>query len=422
MGCYAAKDLYLATIDIMPQQIISTESTADVFYGFVYLITCSKTHKQYVGVTYRPVIKRWKEHVGCADKEHHKDMYRDMAIYGIETFKFEVLYQAPAAMIPKLERESIAKLDTRHHGYNGSKGGENRVPNTNAIVYLRPDKEDLIEALSTPRGKHGAMEIFDADIRTITSWIASYGIPDVWSCVARGHRLPKDEQPTADMLQKMIESMSITQIGAVYGIEASTVRYYLKKYAIDNPRANAKKTGKALLNEPSGKDIQALVDKGMNAVEIGRHFDISPRTMRKIMKRKGIINPHAKNTSKKVRNKPTADQLSKMLETKMVKQIADEYGVSVGAVAYWIKIYGIEHHSPMDHSKGTTVKQYSKEELQELLDQHGTIQKVSKAIGISEGSLYTQYRANGFQLSHRATSTMIDLSSSTTPPAPLPGN
>ena len=412
-------ELFKAELDIVPQQVIAPGEDDCGIVGIIYLITCKETGKEYVGLTKRPAYSRWTGHISDVSREPNKELYQDMKRYGLECFKFEVLYQAPLEMLSDLERTIIRERNTKEMGYNTSAGGS-YFPELQGKPPAKPERDELEHDLVVMGGKAGVQEHYEITRDLLETWLAEYGISD-WDVPARSHRLTANEKPKPEDLERMIQKMSIRQMSALYGIEPSTMRYYIRKYRVENPRSNPKVTGKKFENEPSPDEIRACVAEGMNATQIGHHFNIPPRVMREIMKRNGIQNPHTRNTNNKVKEKPTAEQLAELLKTKLRKEIAAEYGVSPSAVSYWIKVYGIEYHSPNNHSKGLQACLYTKEELQRFLDEYGTIKEASKALGVSEGTLYARYRTNGFQLSHRATSTMIDLespSSTTAPPAP----
>lgn len=65
------------------------------FEGFVYLITCLKTNKKYIGRKYfwkgRPRKKARKESDWQYYKSSSLDLIRDIELSGIESFRFEIL-------------------------------------------------------------------------------------------------------------------------------------------------------------------------------------------------------------------------------------------------------------------------------------------------------------------------------------------
>lgn len=93
--------------------------------GFLYRIT-SPSGKQYIGITSMKSVKaRWKEHVYTAYNRNSSTVF-SAAIrkYGKESFKIEVLLEAPWSVLNLLEPVAIDQFSTQHpNGYNLMTGG-----------------------------------------------------------------------------------------------------------------------------------------------------------------------------------------------------------------------------------------------------------------------------------------------------------
>lgn len=89
---------------------------------YLYQITNLINNKVYIGQT-NNITKRWSNHKCC----NSPDMVIAKAIkkYGIENFKFEVLYRnIPIEEIDELERKTILEKNCRvPNGYNVAEGG-----------------------------------------------------------------------------------------------------------------------------------------------------------------------------------------------------------------------------------------------------------------------------------------------------------
>lgn len=98
--------------------------------GEVYLVTCTITGKQYVGITSRGYLNRWKKHVNMAKRKAtglHEDIHR----YGEECFTIEVIEAKEYVNRDRLarwlfnrERFWIAHFNTYTNGYNLTPGGD----------------------------------------------------------------------------------------------------------------------------------------------------------------------------------------------------------------------------------------------------------------------------------------------------------
>ena len=101
--------------------------------GEVYLITCLITGKQYVGITIRGYLNRWKKHL-AQSKTKGTGLHEDIHKYGEDAFKIEVLESKQYANRDRLakwlfnrERFWISHLDTYLNGYNLTEGAEDNV-------------------------------------------------------------------------------------------------------------------------------------------------------------------------------------------------------------------------------------------------------------------------------------------------------
>lgn len=98
--------------------------------GEVYLVTCLVTGKQYVGITARGYLNRWKKHVAMS-KTKATGLHEDIAKFGEDNFKIEVIESKlyanrdrMAKWLFKRERYWIAYYGTYENGYNLTAGGD----------------------------------------------------------------------------------------------------------------------------------------------------------------------------------------------------------------------------------------------------------------------------------------------------------
>lgn len=98
--------------------------------GEVYLVTCLVTGKQYVGITARGYLNRWKKHVATS-KTKATGLHEDIAKFGEDNFKIEVIESKLYANRDRMarwlfnrERYWIAYYGTFGNGYNLTAGGD----------------------------------------------------------------------------------------------------------------------------------------------------------------------------------------------------------------------------------------------------------------------------------------------------------
>ncbi|GJH22410.1 hypothetical protein CBA19CS22_37730 [Caballeronia novacaledonica] len=94
--------------------------------GTIYVITCTETGKQYVGLTRAPLLRRWTEHKSAA-KSGSRNTRLSNAIrkYGADAFRIDPLEEfVDDEMLVEREIHWISVLDTFKSGYNLTSGGE----------------------------------------------------------------------------------------------------------------------------------------------------------------------------------------------------------------------------------------------------------------------------------------------------------
>lgn len=115
----------------------NTKNSKKSDQSVIYLITCIKNNKQYVGQALCYIADgrewgahgRWKSHVREAfgsSKDHCVLLNNALRKYKVENFKVETIHTCCLSKIDKLEEEYIKKYNTLvPHGYNLTTGGAN---------------------------------------------------------------------------------------------------------------------------------------------------------------------------------------------------------------------------------------------------------------------------------------------------------
>lgn len=83
----------------------------------IYEVTCRTTGLQYVGMTYRNPLWRWREHVwrrGCSEHPFQKAILQ----YGEADFDLRLLHEVPAPLGYGLERREIEARGYWPNAYN----------------------------------------------------------------------------------------------------------------------------------------------------------------------------------------------------------------------------------------------------------------------------------------------------------------
>lgn len=93
---------------------------------YIYKITNNINGKIYIGMTYRTIQERWKEHQNnCSRKQvENRPLYRAMNKYGIENFSIEIIEKTNQP--EERERYWIEQLGSFKYGYNATLGGDGK--------------------------------------------------------------------------------------------------------------------------------------------------------------------------------------------------------------------------------------------------------------------------------------------------------
>lgn len=91
-----------------------------------YLISNRITGENYVGITERKIVDRWRQHIWSALTGNRGYLLHDaMKHYGAENFDFFYIACAQKRhQLGQLEKQLIAQYDSVEHGYNQTRGGK----------------------------------------------------------------------------------------------------------------------------------------------------------------------------------------------------------------------------------------------------------------------------------------------------------
>lgn len=137
--------------------------------GFIYLITCSVTKKQYVGQTLDDVKDRWREHkyggnviVRARSKDptlnidgtfykqiRNNLLYNAMADHGIESFSIKTIEEVPEDELNDAEINNIVKYNTLYpYGYNATTGGNSKYRHRpESIALMKKVKHERVDSI-----------------------------------------------------------------------------------------------------------------------------------------------------------------------------------------------------------------------------------------------------------------------------------
>ena len=93
---------------------------------YIYKITNKINGKIYVGMTYRTIQERWKEHLNDCNRRRNENrpLYNAINKYGAENFVIEVIEETENP--EEREKYWIEELGSFKYGYNATLGGDGR--------------------------------------------------------------------------------------------------------------------------------------------------------------------------------------------------------------------------------------------------------------------------------------------------------
>ena len=139
--------------------------------GIIYIIRNNYNEKVYIGKTFSPMIKRFKEHIRESRKERssHRKLYRAINKYGEDSFYIELLDRADKSVLSDLEIKYIEQYNSFKEGYNTTLGGDRSRYST------VPDKDIIDKYLELKCIRHVA-NFFNICVDTVKTILINNNI------------------------------------------------------------------------------------------------------------------------------------------------------------------------------------------------------------------------------------------------------
>lgn len=241
----------------------------------IYKITNLLNNKSYIGQSIH-VEERLNRHRQCPKENSHYPLYRDMKIYGLENFKFELLEECSINQLNEREIYWIAFYDTYFNGYNQTKGGsagghyvkiseealveiidllqhssltQTKIATmfnvgVDTISEINHGKSRYNENLTYPlrKNKHDANFCIDCGqpiLFTSTRCISCANKQKALAC--RKNYNPTIANPDRDQLKKLIRTTPFIKIGEMYGVSDNAIRKWCDKLNLPRKVSDIKK-------------------------------------------------------------------------------------------------------------------------------------------------------------------------------------
>jgi hypothetical protein len=145
-------------------------------YGYIYLIHCITSNKNYIGATRRVVTERWHDYINAYHRGYFSlqqpnneegSLLFDMLKYGISDFTFQVLDIVPLKDLFKIETEYILQYNSVEMGYNNiASESENGEPEH----VIKVGKETRFKKGSIPQNAIPILAISEDNIIEFNSY------------------------------------------------------------------------------------------------------------------------------------------------------------------------------------------------------------------------------------------------------------
>lgn len=161
-------------------------------------------------------------------------------------------------------------------------------------------------------------------------------------------------------------------------------------YSGEGKHCSLKCAGEACrkVKRPSKEQLEKDVAEN-SFLELSRRYGISDNAIRKWCNAYGIN--HSKGNRFFKGEKPSKEELLKLLGDKNQKEIGKDFEVSQDTIGEWIKLRGVskEELESLENERFIKKIPYSKDEIEDQLKETGGLRKAAEAFNISRNMLYT---------------------------------
>lgn len=230
----------------------------------IYCIENIINHKKYIGKS-NNIDKRFLQHKNNLknDKSRNYDLYNDMELFGLKSFKFYVLEECDIESLNERENYYIEKYNTVCDGYNHVYGGDgtkslstqdldkienmllNNVPHQEIANKMNVSRE-LIQGINT--GRYYFRDNKTYPIKDYKKLHKSHN--GYKECPLCGNLMAKSSDvciecylknkskniPSKEILLDLVLNNSFVSIGKMYNVSDNAVRNWCKKYNLPYKR------------------------------------------------------------------------------------------------------------------------------------------------------------------------------------------
>lgn len=254
--------------------------------GTIYKIQNTVNALVYIGQTTvtNPML-RWKDHYNSYLYGSNYPLYRDMRLYGIENFTFQVVEtNIPLEQLDEKEQYYIKKYDAIKKGYNILLGGQEVrfsklcLEEVHAIIELLKQGVPMKDIAVT----YGVTPSTISDINCGETWrFVDVQYPITKSFNTKNNFSAKE---ISDIYNLLMQGVPCTEIGKLYNVSNVTIsninngKIY-RQEGFSYPIYKAVNSKSNLSQQKVMEVIQALITTGDTYSEIGNRLSINRKTV-----------------------------------------------------------------------------------------------------------------------------------------------
>ncbi len=325
----------------------------------VYCATNIIDGKQYVGCTDN-FTRRKKEHIAVSKnptRREHRYFAAAIAKHGIDNFKWNIVKRYETReQVCNAETFYIKKWNTLvPNGYNltsnngAKKQKTSRIPGKTILEIKELIIEQKLTYEEIATKYHIAFQTVSKIACNKTRRYLLVNTPIInRTGVEKHHPNLKDEpRPTKKQLQKLLDSMTIKEIGKIYNVCGGVVSRLADKLGCIKPPHPFIPEWK-----PTKEELQQLVDTYSSkeiATRCGVHVVSVNTWIKEYGCKKPLFNPSRPHPQ-------TKEELQTMLFQMPIKDIAKLYGLTSPSVQRWIRIWNCDVPDTRYWSKRNSLK------------------------------------------------------------------
>lgn len=279
--------------------------------GSLYRIVNKVNGKLYIGITYKTIERRYREHVSRSKNHKYKNypLYKAMNKYGLDNFYIELIGDFEKGKLEEMETYYIKKYNTFGvDGYNATLGGEGNKTITHTDEYV-------IEVYKKQKTLIATSKKLNCSTQTIHEILKRNNI-----------KTNNFNKASLDEIGKKYEELkNVNEVANYFGYREETIKKKLDKLNIDYRIAKIDK-----------EEILKRYNDNKTTKEIADELNISTSTVCNYLKKNDIV-------------------VSRLYKDKLNMDEVIKYYFETGSVVKTAKKFNVERNTLSEHLKNNNI-------------------------------------------------------------------